>query len=108
MAQLKQQVNIFTDALLSIGADFESFVTFARVRSLGVDAMAVLAQIAVGRTFVDVSAVIGQTNLLISLRTDAHERTDEVLASEFAIVGRRGAFVHVCLHQRKLNGVRRI
>ena len=108
VAQLVQQVNIFTDALLSIGADFESFVTFARVRSLGVDAMAVLAQIAVGRTFVDVSAVIGQTNLLISLRTDAHERTDEVLASEFAIVGRRGAFVHVCLHQRKLNGVRRI
>jgi hypothetical protein len=70
--------------------------------------MAVLAQIAVGRTFVDVSAVIGQTNLLVALGTDAHERADEVLASKFAIVGRRGAFVHVCLHQKKIRLLRRL
>jgi len=83
------------DTLLAIGTGLESFVTFALEGSFSVDAVAVLAEVVVGRAFVHVAAVIGHSDLLESFRTDAHERTNQVLASEFTVVGRRGTFVHI-------------
>ena len=57
--------------------------------------MTVLAQVVVGGTFVDVAAVVRHSNLLVSFRTDAHEGADQVLASEFAVVGWCGALVDI-------------
>lgn len=57
--------------------------------------MSVLAQVAVGGAFINVSTVVRHAHLSVAFRADAHERADEVLAGEFAVVGRSGAFVHV-------------
>lgn len=57
--------------------------------------MTVLTQIVVGRAFVDVAAVVRHSDLLESFWTDAHEGANQVLAGEFAVVGRSGAFIHI-------------
>lgn len=57
--------------------------------------MAVLAQVGIGRAFVDISTVIGHSHLGVALRADAHEGSDQVFAREFAVVGRSGAFVDI-------------
>ena len=87
----------YTDALFAVGTDFVSLVALALVRAFGVDAMTVLAEIGVGGAFVDVATVIRHSNLSEAFGTNAHERTDEILASEFAVVCRSGALVHVFL-----------
>ena len=89
--------------MFAVRADLVSFVAVARVRSFGVDAVAVLAQVAVGRTLVDVAAVVRHAHLMVSFRTDAHERSDEVFARELAVVGRRGALVDVYVHKNGEN-----
>lgn len=57
--------------------------------------MSVLAQIAVGGAFINVSTVVRHAHLSVAFWADAHERADEILTGEFAVVGRSGAFVHV-------------
>lgn len=67
----------------------------APVRARQVLAKSVLARVRVLRALVHVSALVG-TDVGVSLRADARERTDQVLARELAIVRRRNALVHVC------------
>jgi len=38
------------------------------------------------------------TNLFVSIRTDADERTDDVLTRIATVVGRHPTLVHVCTH----------
>ena len=84
-----------TDALFSVGTDFVTLVALALVRSFGVDTVAVLAQIGVRSAFIDVAAVVRHSHLSVTFGTDAHERADEVLAGEFAIVRWSGAFIDI-------------
>lgn len=81
--------------MLSICARLEPFVALALIRSLRVDAMAVLAQIGVGSAFVDVTAIVRHADLSVAFRADAHEGSDQVLASELAVVGRSSTFVDI-------------
>ena len=78
---------IITNALFAVGTDFISLVALALLRAFGVDAMAVLAKICVGGTFVNIAAVVGHSHLSEALRTNAHKRTDKILTGKFAIVG---------------------
>lgn len=57
--------------------------------------MAVLAQVAVGGAFINVPTVVRHAYLSVALWTDAHERSDQIFASEFAVVGRCGALVDI-------------
>ena len=41
------------------------------------------------------STVVGGADLLVSVRTDAHEGADEILAGVTTLVGRSETFVHV-------------
>ena len=88
-------MDAITDTLLSVKTGLESFVTFTLIRSFGVDAVTVLAQVVVGCALVDVAAVIRHSDLLESFRADAHEGANQVLAGEFAVVGWSGAFIHI-------------
>lgn len=83
------------DALFAVGTDFVTLVALALVRSFGVDTVAVLAQIGVRSAFVNVAAVVRHSHLSVTFGTDAHERADEVLAGEFAIVRWSGAFIDI-------------
>jgi hypothetical protein len=74
---------------------FVTLVTITPERALQIDAVAVLAQVRVGSALVDVSAVVCQPDLGVALGTDAHERTNQILALELAIVGWGDALVHV-------------
>ena len=84
-----------TDALFAVGTDFVTLVAFALVGSFGVDTVAVLAQIGIRGAFVDVAAVVRHSHLSVTFGTDAHERADEVLTGEFAIVRWSGAFIDI-------------
>lgn len=88
-------IYIITDTLLPVRAEFKAFVTFASVRAFSIDTVAILAQISVGSAFVNVPTVVRHAYLSVTFWTDAHERSNQVFASKFAVVGRRSALVHV-------------
>lgn len=87
----------YTYALFPVVTRSESVLAFAFKCARQIDTVTVLANAVrvINRTLVDVPALVG-ARLSVSLGADASERTNQILARELAVVGRRYALVHVC------------
>ncbi len=72
VSQKLVSVEVLTDALFAVRAGLEALVALTLVGALGVDAVAVFAQIAVGRTLVDVAAVVRHADLCILFHVQEH------------------------------------
>lgn len=78
---------------LAISRNLVTGVTVAAKTSLQVHAAAILADIRVLSTFVNILALVPVANLTVPFWTDAHERSDQVLAGITAFVLRRGTLI---------------
>jgi hypothetical protein len=80
----------------------KSIIAITAVTSLQVYTVAVPTNIGIGNTLIDISAVICKAYLLVTLRTDAHECSNQVLTHELAVIGRCHTFIHICITVREI------
>jgi hypothetical protein len=86
-----------TYALFVVMAGLKTIIAITAVTSLKVDTVTIPTNFGIGNTLVNITAIICESYLLVTLRTDAHERSNQVLTHEFAVVGRCHTFIHICI-----------
>jgi len=79
----------------------KSIIAITAVASLQVYTVTIPTNIGIGNTLVDISAVVCETYLLVTLRADAHERPNQVLTHKLAVIGRCHTFIHICITGRE-------
>ena len=80
----------------------KSIIAITAVASLQVYTVTIPTNIGIGNTLIDISAVICKTYLLVTLRADAHERSNQVLTHKLAVIGRSHTFIHICIRGREI------
>jgi len=80
----------------------KSIITITAVASLQVYTVTIPTNIGIGNAFIDISAVICKTHLLVTLRADAHECSNQVLTHKLAVIGRCHTFIHICKTGREI------
>jgi hypothetical protein len=87
-------------------AGLKTIIAIAAVASLQINTVAISTNAGIDDTLINISAVICESYLLVTLQTDAHECSNQVLTHEFAVVGRCYTFIHICIKSmRNINKV---